>query len=261
MSLQQSVGIILGANIGTTVTAQIIAFKITQYSLVLVSVGFVLLFCFADERIKHYGHMLMGLGLIFFGMQLMSDGTSPLRDYQPFIDMLAQMSNPLWAILLSALFTGIVQSSSATTGIVIVLAGQGFISLETGVALIFGANIGTCVTAMLSAIGKPRAAVRAAVVHVLFNVLGVVIWFAFIPQLCQLVTWFSPAYPQLVDSERLAAEAPRQIANAHTVFNVANTLLFLGFTGPLAWLVVKLVPGFGPSHCGNYPSHVILIRF
>ncbi len=242
MTLQQSIGVILGANIGTTVTAQIIAFKITQYALIMVAVGFALIFSSKNERARHYGHMIMGSGLIFFGMHLMSDGTEPLRDYQPFINMMAQMSNPFLAILLSAAFTGIVQSSSATTGIVIVLAGQGFVSLETGIALIFGANIGTCVTAMLAAIGKPREAVRAAVVHVLFNVLGVLIWISFISQLAAWVAWISPAYAGLDGTERLAAEAPRQIANAHTIFNIANTLLFIGFTGPLAWLVNKLVP-------------------
>ncbi len=242
MTLQQSIGVILGANIGTTVTAQIIAFKITQYALVMVTTGFVLLFCFKNEKVKHYGHMIMGLGLIFFGMQLMSDGTKPLRDYEPFINMMSQMDNALVGILLAAAFTAIVQSSSATTGIVIVLASQGFISLEAGIALIFGANIGTCITALLAAIGKPREAVRAAVIHVLFNVGGVLIWYPFITQLAELVTWFSPGYANLQGTERLAAETPRQIANAHTVFNVANTFIFIWFTTPLAWLVTRLVP-------------------
>ena len=242
MTLQQSIGIILGANIGTTITAQIIAFRITQYSLVMVSAGFGLLFCSKNEQFKQYGQLTMGLGLVFFGMQLMSDGTLPLRDYAPFIDMLSELSNPMIAILLAAIFTGVVQSSSATTGIVIVLASQGFISLETGIALIFGANIGTCVTAMLAAIGKPREAIQAAMVHVVFNVLGVVIWFFFIPQLASLVSWTSPSYSQLSGMERLAAETPRQIANAHTIFNVSNTVLFTCFTGPLAWLVKRLVP-------------------
>ena len=242
MTLQQSIGVILGANIGTTITAQIIAFKITHYALVMVAIGFTMLFCFKQERIKHYGHMIMGLGLIFFGMQLMSDGTKPLRDYEPFINMMMQMKNPLLAILIAALFTGLVQSSSATTGIVIVLASQGFISLETGIALIFGANIGTCVTALLAAIGKPREAVRAAVVHVVFNVLGVLIWIFFIGQLAEWVRWISPSYAELTGTAKLGAETPRQIANAHTVFNVANTLIFVGFTGPLAWLVCKIVP-------------------
>lgn len=242
MSLTQSIGVIMGANIGTTITAQLIAFKITHYALVLVAIGFFTLFCSKNEKARHYGHMMMGLGLIFFGMHLMSDGTKPLRTYQPFMEMMQQMDNPLWAILLAAGFTALVQSSSATTGLVITLAAQGFISLDAGIALIFGANIGTCITAILASIGKPREAVRAAVVHVLFNVAGVAIWFAFIPQLAMIVTSVSPSNPDLVGTARLAAETPRQIANAHTIFNVANTLLLIWFTAPLAWLVQRLVP-------------------
>ncbi|QDV81453.1 Na+/Pi-cotransporter [Stieleria magnilauensis] len=242
MTLTQSMGIIMGANIGTTITAQLIAFKITHYSLLLVAIGFFTLFGTKNETVRHYGHLIMGFGLIFFGMQLMNDGTAPLRSYAPFVEMMHQMDDPLWAIALAAVFTALVQSSSATTGLVITLAGQGFISLEAGIALIFGANIGTCVTAGLASIGKPREAVRAAIVHVLFNVAGVVIWFAFIPQLSQIVTWMSPASPELTGLARVAAETPRQIANAHTVFNVANTVLLIGLTTPLAWLVTRLVP-------------------
>ena len=242
MSLTQSIGVIMGANIGTTITAQLIAFKITHYSLLLVATGFFMLFCSKNERVRHYGHMIMGLGLIFFGMHLMSDGTQPLRTYQPFMEMMQQMDNPVTAILLAAAFTALVQSSSATTGLVITLASQGFISLDAGIALVFGANIGTCITAGLASLGKPRDAVRAAFVHVLFNVAGVMIWIAFIPQLSEFVTWLSPTNSQLVGSARLAAETPRQIANAHTVFNVTNTFLFIWFTAPFAWLVQRIVP-------------------
>ena len=242
MTLTQSIGVIMGANIGTTVTAQLIAFKVTHYALLLVASGFFMLFCSKKEKVRHYGHMIMGLGLIFFGMHLMSDATKPLRTYQPFMEMMQQMDNPLVAILLAAAFTALVQSSSATTGLVITLASQGFVSLEAGIALIFGANIGTCITAGLASLGKPREAVRAAVVHVLFNVAGVAIWFAFIPQLAAFVSWFSPSNPDLTGTARLAAEAPRQIANAHTVFNIANTVLLIWTTTPLAWLVQRIVP-------------------
>jgi phosphate:Na+ symporter len=237
ISLSQSIGVILGANVGTTITAQIIAFKITHYSLFLVAGGFALLFCFKNEKVRTYGSMLMGLGLVFFGMELMSTGTRPLRSFEPFIDLMRNMDNPLLAILASGIFTALVQSSSATTGLVIVLAGQGFITLDTGIALIFGANVGTCVTAMLAAIGKPREAVRSALVHLIFNVGGVCLWYAFIPQLSSLVTMISPAA-----SDALGTATPRQIANAHAVFNVSNTLLFIWFTTPFAWLVSRLVP-------------------
>jgi len=242
MSMSQSIGVIMGANIGTTITAQIIAFKVTKLALLMVAGGFGMLFFSKHEKIRQYGGMLMGLGLIFFGMSIMSDAMKPLRSFQPFLDLMAQMENPLIGILVAALFTGLIQSSSATTGIVIVMAAQGFISLQAGIALAFGANIGTCVTAMLAAIGKPREAIRAALVHVFFNVFGVLLWVGFIPYLGQFVTMLSPAHPELSGIDRLAAEAPRQIANAHTVFNVANTLIFIGLTGQFARLVEWLVP-------------------
>jgi phosphate:Na+ symporter len=242
MSMAQSIGVIMGANIGTTITAQIIAFKVTKAALLMVAVGFGMLFFSKQEKIKQYGGMLMGLGLVFFGMSVMSDAMSPLRSYQPFLDLMARMENPLVGILVAAAFTGLIQSSSATTGIVIVMATQGFITLPAGIALAFGANIGTCVTALLAAIGKPREAVRAAVVHVLFNVFGVLLWVGLIPQLAEFVTMLSPVHPELSGNARLAAEAPRQIANAHTVFNIANTIIFIGFTSQFARLVEKLVP-------------------
>ncbi len=242
MSMAQSVGVIMGANIGTTITAQIVAFKVTKYALLMVAVGFGMLFSSKQEKIKQYGGILMGLGLVFFGMSVMSDAMSPLRSYQPFLDLMATMENPLYGILVAAVFTGLIQSSSATTGIVIVMATQGFITLEAGIALAFGANIGTCITAMLAAIGKPREAVRAAVVHVLFNVFGVLVWIGLIPYLADFVTWFSPSHAELEGTDKLASEAPRQIANAHTVFNIANTIIFIGFTSQFARLVEWLVP-------------------
>jgi phosphate:Na+ symporter len=165
-----------------------------------------------------------------------------LRTFQPFLDLMIHMENPLIGIIIAAIFTGLIQSSSATTGIVIVMASQGFITLPAGIALAFGANIGTCVTAMLASIGKPREAVRAAAVHVLFNVAGVVLWFMFIPQLAHVVTWLSPAHPELSGVDRLGAETPRQIANAHTIFNVANTLIFIGLSAQFARLVERLIP-------------------
>jgi phosphate:Na+ symporter len=242
MSLAQSIGVIMGANIGTTITAQIVAFKVTKAALLMIGIGFTMLFASKKERVRQYGGMIMGLGMIFFGMSVMSDAMKPLRSYQPFLDLMATMENPVIGILVAAAFTGLVQSSSATTGIVIVMASQGFITLPTGIALAFGANIGTCVTALLASIGKPREAVRAALVHVIFNIAGVLVWLGLIDQLAAFVQWFSPAHPELSGTERLAAEAPRQIANAHTIFNVANTLIFIWFTAQLARLVEWLVP-------------------
>ena len=242
MSLAQSIGVIMGANIGTTITAQIVAFKVTKAALLMIGVGFFMLFASKHEKTKQYGGMIMGLGMVFFGMSVMSEAMKPLRSYQPFLDLMVTMENPWIGIMVAAAFTGLVQSSSATTGIVIVMASQGFITLPTGIALAFGANVGTCVTALLAAIGKPREAVRAALVHVLFNIAGVLIWVGFIDQLAAFVQSLSPSHPELSGADRLAAEAPRQVANAHTIFNIANTLIFIGFTSQFARLVEWLVP-------------------
>ncbi|MBZ0114832.1 MAG: Na/Pi cotransporter family protein [Thermoanaerobaculia bacterium] len=242
MSLSQSIGIILGANIGTTITAQIIAFKVTKYALLLVAVGFGLSIVPKRERLRYQGTVLMGLGLIFLGMGVMGEAMAPLRTYQPFLDLMTHMESPLVGILVATAFTALVQSSSATTGIVIVLAGQGLLTLPAGIALIFGANIGTCVTAVLASVGRPREAVRAATVHVIFKIIGVMIWLPFIDQLVDIVIWMSPAAEHLEGATRLATEAPRQIANAHTVFNVANTVLFLPFSTQFARLVQWMVP-------------------
>lgn len=242
MTLSQSIGVIMGANIGTTITAQIVAFKVEKAALIMIAVGFGMLFLSKNDRIRQYGNMLMGLGLIFFGMGIMSEGMTPLRSYEPFIQLMASMERPLLGILVAAVFTALVQSSSATTGIVIVMASQGFISLPAGIALAFGANVGTCITAILASIGKPTEARRASMVHVIFNVAGVLLWLLFIPQLANLVAQFSPVAGNLTGTEKLAAEVPRQIANAHTIFNIANTLIFIGFTTQLGRIVEKLVP-------------------
>ncbi len=242
MNLSQSVGVIMGANVGTTITAQIVAFKVTKAALLMIAIGFFMLFASRHEKTRQYGTMIMGLGMVFFGMSVMSDAMQPLRTYQPFLNLMIEMENPIIGILVAAAFTGLVQSSSATTGIVIVMASQGFITLPAGIALSFGANIGTCITALLASIGKPREALQAATVHVLFNVAGVLLWLLFIPQLAELVMQISPAHPELQGGARLAAETPRQIANAHTIFNIANTFIFIGFTTQIARLVEKLLP-------------------
>ena len=242
MSFAQSIGVIMGANIGTTITAQIVAFKVTKAALLMIAIGFSFLFFSRKKTVKHYGGIVMGLGLVFFGMSIMSDAMQPLRTFQPFLDLMIRMEHPLVGILVAAAFTALIQSSSATTAIVIVMAGQGFITLPAGIALAFGANIGTCVTALLAAVGKPREALRAAVTHVLFNVAGVLLWLGFVAQLADLVTAISPTYDNLYGTQKLAAEAPRQIANAHTIFNVANTLIFIGFTTLIARLIEWLIP-------------------
>lgn len=232
MSLTQAVGVILGADIGTTITTQIVAFKVTKYASLFITAGFLMIFLGKTENLRHYGKLTLGLGMIFFGMGEMSDAMRPLRDYQPFLDMMQNVSNPLVGIAVATLFTGLVQSSSATMGVVVVLAMQGLIDLEGGIALALGANVGTCVTAGLAAIGKPREAVRVAVAHVTFKVAGVLLFVWFIPPFAEFIRSISPTAEANVTDMRaiLAAEVPRQVANAHTLFNIGLATLFLPFT-------------------------------
>ena len=247
MTLAQSVGVIMGSNIGSTMTAQLLAFNLSAYSLILVAVGFFMTFASKTDRPKYYGMMIMGLGLVFYGMGLMSEGMKPLRSYEPFLDILASMENPLLGILAGAVFTGLVQSSAATVGIAIAMASEGLLTLPAGIALALGANIGTCVTALLAALGKPTEAVRAAVVHISFNIVGVLIWLPFLTILANIAVDISPAAPGLEGTAKLAAEVPRQIANANTMFNVINTLLFIGFTTWFARLAERLIPERTPA--------------
>lgn len=221
MSLAQSVGVIFGANIGTTITAQIVAFKVTKYALGVVAIGFGIEFFAKTEKTDFIGRTVMGLGLVFFGMSVMATAMKPLQDNETFLDAMASITNPWVGILIGAVFTALLQSSSATIAIVIAMASAQLITLELGIALALGANIGTSVTAQLAAIGKPREAVRAAVVHTSFNVLGVFIWVPFLGLLAAMAVWLSPA-----------GDVARQIAWSTTIFNVANVLIFIWFA---AW--------------------------
>jgi phosphate:Na+ symporter len=227
MSFAQTIPVILGSNVGTTITAQIIAFNVTAWALGFVAIGFATGVLSKRPSRRAIGLATVGLGLIFLGMDLMGDAMEPLRTYDPFIDAMEQLDNVFVAILVGAAFTALVQSSSATTGVVIVLAGQGLITLEAGVALVLGANIGTTVTAMLAAIGKERTAQRVAVAHLLFNVIGVLLW---LPLIDALVSWTSS----------IGGGLQREIANAHTAFNVINALVFLPFVSRFARVVERL---------------------
>lgn len=243
MTLSQTIGIILGAGIASTFTAQIIAFKITQFSLALIAVGFAAS-CISKKRktFKQLGLIVLALGLIFFGMAVMDAATDPVREWQPFLDLMIKLKNPWLGVLVGTVFTAVIQSSGATVGLLIVLAGNGLISLDAGIAITFGANIGTCATAILASLGKPREAHQVAIAHIAIKILGVALWVSFIPQLAELVRWFSPQYTDLNAAARLAQETPRQIANAHTIFNIVNTLIMVWFVTPYAWLIEKLWP-------------------
>ena len=249
MTLGQSVGVIMGANIGSTVTAQLLAFNLSAYSLGPVAIGFFMLFTAKREQVKYYGMMIMGIGLVFYGMGLMGDAMTPLRSYPPFLDILEGLERPLAGILAGAVFTAIVQSSAATVGIAIAMASEGLLGLPAGIALALGANIGTAATTALMGIlsAKSTEAVRASAVHVIFNVVGTLIWLPFIWLLVDLAVWASPSSLELEGVARDAADVPRQIANANTLFNVINTLLFIGFTGWFARLAERMVPERAPT--------------
>jgi phosphate:Na+ symporter len=193
MTLSQSVAVIMGANIGSTVTAQLLAFNLSAYALLPIAIGFFMLFASKRAKVRYWGMIVMGLGLVFYGMRVMSDAMKPLRSHEPFVQALAKMENPLLGLLGGALFTGLVQSSAATVGLAIALASEGLLTLPAGIALALGANIGTCVTALFAALGKPVEAVRAAVVHVGFNVLGVIVWLPFLGILAKLAIAMSPS--------------------------------------------------------------------
>ncbi len=243
MTFAQSLGVILGADIGTTITAQLIAFKFTDYALLMIAVGFVLKVFVKKEAYKNLGEAILGFGILFFGMHIMSKAMYPLRSYDGFINLLLELENPLLGVLIGALFTGLIQSSSAFTGIVIVLASQGLLSLEAGIPLIFGSNIGTCITAALASINTSRDAKRVAIAHVIFKISGVLIFIFWIPTFADFVRSISPvADASLTEIAARSAVVPRQIANSHTIFNVGFGLIFLPFTTLFAKLIFTILP-------------------
>ncbi|MBU8848701.1 MAG: Na/Pi cotransporter family protein [Desulfobacterales bacterium] len=233
LNLTQSMGVILGADIGTTITAQMIAFKLTDYALLIVAMGFLLKMFGKTEKIKSVGDIILGFGILFFGMKLMSDAMTPLRTYPVFIDLMKDLENPFMGILIGAAFTAIVQSSSATTGVLIVLAQQGLITLEAGIPVIFGANIGTCVTASLAGIGASREAKRVAIAHVIFKLSGVCLFVFWIPQFADIIRALA---------EKFGSGTARQLANAHTIFNVSLGLFFLPFINVFSKIIYKIYP-------------------
>jgi phosphate:Na+ symporter len=242
ITVQQALGIIAGANLGTTVTVQVVAFDVTRFAALMVAVGFALSQWKRRPAWSQPGGALLGLGLVFLGMDLMGAAVAPLRDEPLFVDLLAGAGGPLAALLVGAAFTALIQSSSATVGIVVVLASQGLVDLPTAIALALGAKIGTCVTAAIAAIGRGVAAKRTAAFHVLLNLGGALLWLPLIGPLSDLVVALSPSAPELTGTARLAAETPRQLANAYTLFTAVNLLLVIGFTRPIARGLERLIP-------------------
>lgn len=231
INLQQSLGVLMGANIGTTITAQLVAFKINNYALLILFIGFLLSFLSKKRINKYIGEMLLGLGILFIGMNFMTEGMKPLKDAPFFINLLTNFSQiPILGILAGALFTGIIQSSSATTGLVIAMGMAGVINLDASISIILGANIGTCITTMIASIGSYLSAKRAAIIHLLFNIIGVLIFFLLLPYFTQIMS-------------KTSTSLARQIANAHTVFNITTTLVLLPLIPFLVKIVEKIIPG------------------
>ncbi|PFU44688.1 sodium:phosphate symporter [Bacillus cereus] len=246
MTLRQAIGVIMGANIGTTVTAFIIGIKIGEYALPIMAVGAILLFFFKNKKVHSLGQVIFGFGMLFFGLELMSSGMKPLRSLESFQELMVSMSdNPLLGIVVGTVFTLIVQSSSATIGILQELFGQGAIDLQAALPVLFGDNIGTTITAVLAAIGTSIAARRAALVHVIFNIVGTIIFTILLVPFTSLIQYFQTS---------LNLNPEMTIAFAHGTFNVTNAVIQFPFIAVLAWIVTKLIRGedsaidFKPQH-------------
>jgi phosphate:Na+ symporter len=227
MTLNQAIGVIMGANIGTTVTAQIIAFKIKDFALPFIALGVALAMFGKSKKQRYAGNGMVGFGLLFLGMQTMENATAFLATRQDLLLILGR--RPLWGIVAGALVTMIVQSSAATIGLTMAMASQGLLGLDGAIPIILGDNIGTTITAVVAAIGANRTAKQAAAAHVLFNFFGVVIFMIFLP-----------FYKYCIQLS--ASDIGRQLANAHSCFNIVNTVLFLPFTAQFAKLIQKILP-------------------
>ena len=232
MTLPQAVGVIMGANIGTTITAQLIAFKLTDYAPLAVAVGVAIWIAAKNKKAKTYAEILIGFGILFIGMDMMGDGLKPLAKLQAFTDIMVSLNNPVMGMLVGLGLTTIVQSSSASIGLLQALAGEGLVSMNIAFPILFGENIGTTTTAMISSIGANKTAKRAAIIHFLFNLIGTLLFMTLLRYPIEwLVTYLSPG------------DVQRQIANAHTSFNIINVIIQFPFALLLVKAAEKLVPG------------------
>ncbi|XKH51055.1 Na/Pi cotransporter family protein [Chryseomicrobium palamuruense] len=235
MNLRQAIGVIMGANIGTTVTAFIIGFDVGAYALPIMAAGAFAIFFFKNVRIHNIGEVVFGFGGLFLGLELMGEGMKPLREVQAFTDLTVEMSvNPILGVVAGTLFTVLVQSSSATIGILQQLYAENLVTLDAALPILFGDNIGTTITAILASLGASIVARRAAAVHVLFNIVGTIIFLLILPLFESYVLWLSSL---------LGLEPKMQIAFAHGSFNVANTIIQFPLIGLWAYVVTKVIPG------------------
>lgn len=232
MTLRQAVWIIMGANIGTTITGQLIALDVGALAPLFAFVGVAMVVFLKKPQIHHYGNILAGLGVLFIGMEMMSSAMEPLREWPAFVNIVSTFSNPLIGILVGALFTALIQSSSASVGILQALAVSGVIGLDSAVYVLFGQNIGTCITAVLASVGTSRNAKRTTVIHLMFNLFGTILFTAIciLTPLTDLMVSLTPGRPEA------------QIANMHTLFNIVTTLLLLPFGNGLVKLAMRILP-------------------
>ena len=230
LQFRQTIPVLLGAAIGTTITAQMIAFKITEYSLLLVAVGFFLQAFSRKEQVKSAGSSIFGFGVLFFGMHIMSDAMAPLREWEPFINLLLKLEHPLFGILVGTLLTALIQSSSAFIGIMIVLASQGLLSLDAAIPLLLGSNLGTPVTALLSSMKSGLEAKKVAVAFLVVKLISVLIFAGWTTQLGKLMVQWSPD-----------ASLQRLIANSHTFINLVLMMALLPLTPQVAWVVDRIM--------------------
>lgn len=235
MNLMQAASVIIGANIGTTITSQLIAFKLTAVAPLFLFVGVIMTFTIKNQQSKHAGSAIIGFGLLFLGMTFMADAMKPLRDLENFTNIISQFDNPFLGVMAGAVLTGVIQSSSASMGILQAMSMEGLIELKGAIYIILGFNIGTCITAMLACIGANRTARRAAVIHLLFNLIGSLIFIGLV-QILPIVEWI----------ESMSKNPTRNIANFHTLFNISMTLLLLPFAGTLVWASRKIIRGEDP---------------
>jgi len=235
MNLTQAIGVIMGANIGTTVTAQLVAFKLTAIAPIAIGLGVGLKVFSKNPNTKKYAEILLGFGILFMGMDVMKDSMYPLRSYEGFTNLLLSFGSGQFLDTVLAIFTGfaitaIIQSSSATTGIMVALASQGMLPVDAAFPILLGTNIGTCVTAMISSIGANKTAKRAALMHLVFNIAGTAL-FAIL--LAKPALWFVKEYWTTPE---------RQLAMMHTAFNILTTVLLLGFAPFIVMLAERLIP-------------------
>ncbi len=232
MSLNQAVWIIMGANIGTTITGQLIALDVGALAPLIAFIGVVLVVFVKNKKLQHIGGIVAGIGVIFIGMGMMSDAMLPLRDEPEFIRLMTSFKNPLLGVLAGALFTAVIQSSAASIGILQALAVSGVIDLHGAVFVLFGQNIGTCITAVLASVGTNRNAKRTTIIHLMFNVVGTVI-FIVLCMVTPFVDWMIAVNP---------ANPAAQIANVHTIFNIATTVILFPFGDLLVKVAKKILP-------------------